>query len=220
MKMRQIKMLCKNLAFGIEVYEMKIKYYMSILGAPFLLIVHACYAASLDWPEFKALAQDVPIIGRVEITSKEAVIGIGKSSEVCGYRFHAHVEQMFKGPELKEITFFSGSDDDVLEGYPEYLLVAFENQKPNSGQAKQKCDSLSKYAVGDFEQTLFPIRNNPGTGKPEYLLVNRTSPFTTGNFVYADEYVKTFIIKDRRIYALVAWDKVISDLHNVTVDQQ
>ena len=186
-----------------------------LIGAICGLLASSTYANSLAWPDFKTLAQNVPLIARVEIVSKERVVVSRNSSKACGYRIHAIIKELLRGPKLKEVTFFSSSSEDLLEHYSQYLLIGFDLNSSDR-EAKAQCDRISKYTVGDFEQTLFPISDDPGTGKPQYVMVSRTSPFTTGNFVSAQGgYVETFAIENRRIYALVPWSIVIRDINAV-----
>lgn len=186
-----------------------------LIGAICGLLASSTYADSLAWPDFKTLAKNVPLIARVEIVSKERIVVPRNPSKACGYRMHAVIKELLRGPKIKEVTFFSSNGDDVLEHYSQYLLIGFDLNSSDR-EAKAQCDHISKYAVGDFEQTLFPISDDPGTGKPQYLMVSRTSPFTTGNFVSTQGgYVETFAIENRRIYALVPWSKVVEEISAV-----
>jgi hypothetical protein len=123
---------------------------------------------------------------------------------------------LFKGPQVKEFTFFSESKQDILENYQEYFVIV--NPRASSLDKTiidgEVCDTRGiKYAVNSYFQTFYPIQLDPENGKPEYLLVSRHSPFITGNFVSSNsKYIELFGIENERIYALASWKEVIDDI--------
>lgn len=194
-----------------------------MLGIALAIVMNLCHAASFGFLDFKASVNLAAIVARVEITSTDAIKFDGGSSKICGYRIHARIEELFKGPKTREFTFYSGSDSDILEGYSEYFVIV--NPRASSSAETSidggKCDTRGiDYAVNSFFQTVFAIQDDPSNKKPEFLLVSRHSPFTTGNFVGPYKYIETFGIENDRIYALVSWGKVITSLHNWMVTEQ
>lgn len=194
-----------------------------MLGVVFALVTNSCHAASFGFWDFKTAVNLAAIVARVEITSTDAIKFDGSSSKICGYRIHARIKELFKGPKTSEFTFYSGSDRDILQGHSEYFVIV----NPRSSSSTEtsidgrECDTRGiDYAVNSLFQTVFAIQDDPSNKKPEFLLVSRHSPFTTGNFVGPYKYIETFGIEKDRIYALVSWEKVITSLHNWMVAEQ
>lgn len=189
-----------------------LRYFVVAVG---LAVAQSCSATSLDLWDFGTAYRLATVVAKVHIVSADPIAFDDNKSEVCGYRIKADVLELFKGQKATQIIFFSGSNEDVGADHPDYFVIA--NRRASSSVEtvldSRKCDTRGiELAVNSDFQTVFPIRNDPSTDKPEFLMVSRHSPFTTGNFASIDGYVSMFAVYDDRIYAYVSWDKVAADL--------
>lgn len=215
MKMKQIWMPHSSLISYIEDFQMSAKYRIA-LAVIILIAAPYCRATSLDLWDLKTSFISAAIVAKVDISNIEALKFDGTNSEICGYRINARVIELFKGKNIiNEFTFFSATNEDILEGHTRYFVLVNPRASPASQTTFQgkKCDTRGiRYAVSGAFQTVFPLRENSDSQIPDDLMVSRHSPFTTGNSVGIFDYIIGFIIENNRIYALASWKRVAADL--------
>lgn len=185
----------------------------------FLTEMPSCFADSLGYWDLKTSYALAAVVARVEIVSVSAIKFDKSDSDVCGYRIQAHVKDLFKGESgTKDFIFYSETNDDILnlEDHEEYLIIANPRASASSETVLEgrKCDTRGiLFAVNSTFQTVFPIRNNSYDGVSGELMISRHSPFTTSNAVGLTSDVTGFVIIKNRIYAIVALNKVVTDLN-------